>query len=60
MQDTQNPQISQKQDGSNIYVIMVTMSHSSYHPNGFVATDVFEKMVFDYILLVIIKQRVLN
>ena len=36
--DTQSAQISQKQDGRNIYAIMKTMCPPSYHHNGFVAT----------------------
>ena len=36
--DTQSAQISQKQDGRNIYVIMKTMCTPGYHHNGFVAT----------------------
>ena len=36
--DTQSAQISQKQDGRNMYVIMKTMCPPGYHHNGFVAT----------------------
>ena len=36
--DTQSAQISEKQDGCNIYVIMKTMCPTSYHHNGFMAT----------------------
>ena len=36
--DTQSAQISQKQDGRNIYAIMKTMCPAGYHHNGFVAT----------------------
>ena len=36
--DTQSAQISQKQDGLNIYVIMKTMCPPGYHHNSFVAT----------------------
>ena len=35
--DTQSAQISQKQDGRNIYVIMKTMCPPGYHHNGSVA-----------------------
>ena len=34
----QSAQISQKQDGRNIYSIMKTMCSPGYHHNGFVAT----------------------
>ena len=36
--DTQSAEISQKQDGHNIYVIMKTMCPPGYHRNGFMAT----------------------
>ena len=39
--DTQSAQISQKQDGCNIYAIMNTMCPPGYHHNGFVATHAF-------------------
>ena len=32
--DTQSAQISQKQDGRNIYAIMKTMCPPDYHHNG--------------------------
>ena len=38
--DTQNAQISQKQDWRNVYVIMKTMCPPGYHHNGFLATHV--------------------
>ena len=40
-QDTQNAQISKKQDGDNIYVIIKTMYPPDYHLNGFIATHAF-------------------
>ena len=36
--NTQSAQISQKQDGRNVHVIMKTMCPPGYHHNGFVAT----------------------
>ena len=36
--NTQKAQISQKQDGHNIYAIMKTMCPPTYYHNGFVAT----------------------
>ena len=36
--DTQSAQISQKQDGRNIYAVMKTMWPPGYHHNCFVAT----------------------
>ena len=36
--NTQSAQISQDQDGRNIYVIMKTMFPPSHHHNSFVAT----------------------
>ena len=37
--DTQSAQISQKQNGRNINVIMKTMCPPGYHYNGFMATQ---------------------
>ena len=36
--NTQSAQISQKQDGRNIYAIIKTMCPPGYHHNDFVAT----------------------
>ena len=36
--NTQSAQISQKQDGHNIHVIIKTMHPPGYHHNGFVTT----------------------
>ena len=59
--DTQSaPQISQKQDEHNIYVIMKTMCSPSYHHNDFVATHALKHMIYVYTLLVPMNQRVLN
>ena len=58
--DTQSAQISQKQDGRKIYVIMKTMSPPGYHHNGFIATHAPGHMMYSYTLLVPVKQRVLN
>ena len=58
--DTQKAQISQKQDGRNVYAIMKTMCPPGYHHNGFVATHALGHMMYVYILLVPMKQRVVN
>ena len=59
--DTQSaPQISQKQDEHNIYVIMKTMCPPGYHHNGFVATHALGHMMYSYTLLVPMNQSVLN
>ena len=39
---------------------MKTMCRPSYHHNGFVATHVFEHMMYGYTLLVPMNQKVLN
>ena len=44
--DTPSAQISQKQDGCNIYVIMKTMCPPGYHHNGFVATHALGHMMY--------------
>ena len=44
--DTQSAQISQKQDGHNMYVIMKTMWHPGYYHNGFVATHTLGHMMY--------------
>ena len=56
----QTAQISQKQDGSNIYAIVKKMCRLAYHQNGFVATDGLGHMMYCYKLLVRMNQRVLN
>ena len=43
--DTQSAQISQKQDGRNIYAIMKIMCLHGYHHNGFVATHALGHMI---------------
>ena len=43
---TQSAQISQKQDGYNIYVIIKTMCPFRYHHNGFVATHALRHMMY--------------
>ena len=60
IQDTQSYEISQKQDGHNIYVIMKAMCPPGYHHNGFMATHAFGHMMYGYTLLVPMNQRVLN
>ena len=39
---------------------MKTMCSPGYHHNGFVATHALEHMMYDYTLLLPMKQRVLN
>ena len=57
IRDTQSAQISQKQDGGNIYAIMKTMCPSGYHHNGFVATHALGHMMYGYVYICIyIKQ----
>ena len=58
--DTQSAQISQKQDGRDIYVIMKTMNSPGYHHSGFMATHALGHMMYGYTLLVPMNQRVLN
>ena len=55
--DTQSPEISQKQDGHNIYAIMKTICPLGYHHNGFVATHALGHVMYSYRLLVPMKQR---
>ena len=43
--NTQSAQISQKQDGRNIYAIMKTMPRPGYHHNGYVATHELGRMI---------------
>ena len=48
--DTQSAQISQKQDGRNIYIIIKTMCSLGYHHNGFMATHALGHIyIFIYI-----------
>ena len=56
--NTQSAQISQKQDGRNIYVTMKTMCPSGYHHNGFVATHALGHMMYGYTLLVPMNQTI--
>ena len=58
--DTQSAQISPKEDEHNIYVIIKTMCPSGYYHKSFLATHALGDMMYDYTLLVPIKQRVLN
>ena len=44
--DIQSAQISQKQDGRNIYVIMKTMCPPGYHHNGFMPTHALGHMMY--------------
>ena len=46
--DTESAQISQNQDGSNIYAIMKTVRPPGYHHNGFVATHALGHMMYGY------------
>ena len=56
--DTQSAQISQKQDGRNIYVTMKTMCPPGYHCNGSVATHALGHMMYHYTLLVPVNQTI--
>ena len=58
--DTESPQISQKQDGRNVYAIMKTMCHPGYHHIRFVATPALGHMMYGYTLLVSMNQRLLT
>ena len=60
IRNTQSAQISQKTDESNIYAMKKAMCPPSYHHNGFVATDALGHMIYDYILLVPMNQKVLK
>ena len=44
-------QISQKQDGHNIYAIMKTMCRTGYHHDDFVSTRVVGHMMYGYIYI---------
>ena len=44
--NTQNIQISQKQDEHNIYAVIKTMCPPGYHHNGFVATHTLGHMMY--------------
>ena len=52
--DTQSAQISQKQDGRNIYIIIKTMCSLGYHHNGFMATHALGHI---YIFIYIYRER---
>ena len=56
--DTQSAQISQKQDGCNIYVTMKTMCPPCYHHDGFVATHALGHMMYGHTLLVPMNQTI--
>ena len=62
----QSAQISQKQDGCNIHVILKTMWSRGYHHKGFVVTHALEDFsttlvpTLGYTLLVPLKERVFN
>ena len=43
---TNRAQISQKQDGRNIYVIMKTICPPGFHPNGFVENNALGHMIY--------------
>ena len=58
--NTKSAQISQKQDGQNIYVIMKTMCPCVYYHKGFMATYGLGHMIYGYTFLVPMNQRVLN
>ena len=50
--NTQTAQISQKQDGRNVSVIMKTILPPGYHRDGFVASHVLGHLMYGYTLLV--------
>ena len=52
--DTQSAQISQKQDGRNVYAIMKTMCPPGYHHNGFVQTHALGHMMYGYNFLEVV------
>ena len=58
--DTHIAQSSKKQDEPNIYTIMKTMCHASYHHNDVLATHALGHMMHGATLLVPMKQRVLS
>ena len=58
--DTQSDHISQKQDRLNIYVIMKIMCPPCYLQNGFVSSHAFRHIIYGYILLALMNQRVPN
>ena len=56
--DAQNVQISQKQDGFNIHLIMKTIFPPTYYHSDFVATEALGYMMYGYTSLVPMTQRV--
>ena len=60
IQDTQSAQISQNQDGHNIYGIMRTMCSPGYHHKGFMVTHALGYMMYGYTLPIPMNQRVHN
>ena len=50
--DTQNAQISQKQNERNVYAIRKTMCPPGYHHNGFVVTHELGHKMYGYTLLI--------
>ena len=58
--ETQNAQISHKQDRRNIYAIMKTMCLPSYHHNGFVEIHALGHKMYGYTLLLSMSQRLIN
>ena len=59
LDDTQCAQMSQKQDGRNVYAIMKIMFPHGYHHSGFVATHAIGHSMYGYTLLVSVSQTVL-
>ena len=47
LRHTQNAQISQRQDGHNIYAVKKTMCPPGYHHSGFVATHALGHIMYD-------------
>ena len=58
--ETQNAQISHKQDRRNIYAIMKTMCLPSYHHSGFVKIHALGHKMYGYTLLLSMSQRLIN
>ena len=46
---TRSAQISQRQEGCNIYAIMKTMYSPDYHHNDFVATHVLGDIMYGFL-----------
>ena len=49
--DTRSAQISQRQEGCNIYAIMKTVYSPDYYHNGFVATHVLGHIMYGFLFV---------